>query len=202
MSEHLSGWIGFPAFDPVVLIDLDEDTGRWAATHFAVRGDSDLERFASLEEALEWARERCPRLDLVDPVTHQVSGWPDELTRVELEAKRVEAMAPKPARTFTAKLHPRGHDRAELLAPEYEVCFYFEDGTDRSEQVWALSNTDVPAVLAWAAEHARGRATVIRTVLPGDDEIGYVRLAGVEPSTPPHLRQPWSEILRFDEQLP
>lgn len=176
--------MGFPAFGSVVLIDLDEEAGRWVATHFAARGDSYLARFASLGEALGWVRDRCSRLELVDPVTHEVSGWPDDHARDELEAKQVEAMAPKPAPTFTAKLHLQGNDRAKPLAPGFEVRFHSEDDTEVSEQVWALTNTDVPAVLAWAAKHARGRATVIRAVLPGDGEVGHVRLAGVEPILP------------------
>jgi hypothetical protein len=71
----------------------------------------------------------------------------------------------------------------EVWNPRYRVYFWRSLGQSWASREFELSDADVVAVLAWAAEHAEDDETyTMHCVVEDSEGAGLVRLAGTDPT--------------------
>ena len=198
MPDASTRWGADEGFEAVVQISFDVDGRTWRGDHFPSHGAREGSAFPDLSSAMAWAVGLDVRFELIDPLDQDVHGWPSPEMLAELERRAARALQPDLA--LKARRLPLDHEYSEHAVVTYRVHYFLEvepgdnsfrdglDGVDESyEDVWELTNVDVPQVLAWAREHAGGRRTIVRAVIANTewrDEPTFLRLAGG------HSRQP------------
>ncbi len=98
--------------------------------------------------------------------------------------------------TLDFEVDPRDQ-RWQVDRPTYRVALWSVNGD--ALVVWwhELHGPDVDEVLAWTAEHAQGRTSVVYVVHSDRDGLGLFRVAGTDPSASGaapavfHQARPW-----------
>lgn len=92
------------------------------------------------------------------------------------------------AEQLQARLIDPRDTRWEASHPSYRVVFWSQSQHNGHSapmwvaEEWAIDNADIDQILAWAADHAQARTTVVYAFITCAEGPGLVRLLGTDPT--------------------
>lgn len=104
MPDASTWWGADEGFEAVVQISFDVDGRTWRGDHFPSHGAREGSAFPDLSSAMAWAVGLDARFELIDPLDHDVHGWPSPEMLAELQRRAARALQPPDPRLKARRL--------------------------------------------------------------------------------------------------